>query len=65
MSNDKFKTKTINNNEDISDKENEYEVEEDDTLITDLGEIEFFTELLGLLDKLEDLIEARIDTLSN
>ena len=65
MSNDKFKTKTINNNEDISDKENEYEVEEDDTLITDLGEIEFYTELLGLLDKLEDLIEARIDTLSN
>lgn len=65
MSNDKFKTKTINNNEDIPDKENEYEVEEDDTLITDLGEIEFYTELLGLLDKLEDLIEARIDTLSN
>lgn len=65
MSNDKFKTRPVINNEDIPDKENEYEVEEDDTLITGLGEIEFYTELLGLLDKLEDLIEARIDTLSN
>ena len=47
MSNDKFKIRSLVNNEDILDKENEYEVEEDDTLITDLGEIEFYTELLG------------------